>query len=57
MTATKAATDNLANLALNDLDFNVSDEEISAAKKAWMDSLSATATDEYLTIKKVQHPV
>ncbi len=57
MTATKAATDNLANLALNDLDFNVSDEEISAAKKAWMDSLSATATDEYLTIKKVQHPM
>jgi len=55
MTA-KAATDNLANLALNDLDFNVSDEEISLAKKAWMDSLS-TNTDEYLTIKSVQHPV
>jgi hypothetical protein len=56
MTA-KAATDNLANLALNDLDFNVSDEEISAAKKAWMDSLSATVTDEYLAIKNVQHPM
>ncbi len=53
---TKGATDNLANLALNDLDFNVSDEEISSAKKAWMDSLTSS-TDEYLSIKNVQHPV
>ena len=59
-TSAKAAADNLANLALNDLDFNVSDEEISLARKAWADSLldtSAETTAKYLEIKHVTHPM
>ena len=55
-TKTQTAADNLAALALNDLDFNVSDEEISLANKAWTDSLG-TASVNFLDIKNVEHPM
>jgi hypothetical protein len=41
-----------ANLA--DLDFNVSDEEISLAKKIWLDN---SESHNFLNIKHVQHPM
>jgi hypothetical protein len=41
--------------ALADLDFNVSDEEISQAKQQWLDSL--TSAEDYVQIKHVNHPM
>lgn len=41
-------------VALNELDFNVSDEEISLAKQVW---LHESNSDDLLKIKQVQHPV
>ena len=56
MTA-KSTAEPLAALNLNELDFNVSDEEISHANKAWSDSLDATTAINFLEIKSVQHPM
>jgi hypothetical protein len=53
--AKPATTVNELAAALGDLDFNVSDEEISQAKQLWLDSI--TSTEDYVQSKTVNHPM
>jgi hypothetical protein len=41
--------------ALADLDFNVSDEEISLARQQWLESRDST--ENYLQFTSVSHPM
>ncbi len=50
----KSAQVNEVTASLAELDFNVSDEEISQAKQAWLHESSSV---NYLEVRTVQHPV
>jgi hypothetical protein len=55
MSQTAATSVNDVTVGLAELDFNVSDEEISQARQIWLESSKSGVN--YLEVKTVQHPL